>query len=38
MSIYMTGVALAGHETIVAVERHVHRLVADLDRGLLAER
>src|ERR1700729_3481554 len=31
-------VALAGDEQFVAAERHVHRLRADLDRGLLAER
>src|SRR5581483_3969147 len=30
-------VALAGDEQLVAVERHVHRLAADLDRGLLAK-
>src|ERR1700730_9096197 len=31
-------VALAGDEQIVAVERHVHGLMSDLDRGLPAER
>src|SRR6516162_6763856 len=31
-------VALAGDEQLVAVERHIHGLRADLDRGLLAER
>src|SRR6185437_16902164 len=31
-------IALAGHEQFVAMERHVHRLAADLDRGLLFER
>src|SRR5580658_10620304 len=30
-------VTLAGDEQFVAAERHVHRLRADLDRGLLAE-
>src|SRR4051794_22181398 len=31
-------VALTRHEQFVAVERHVHRLAADLDGGLLLER
>src|SRR6186997_2684165 len=31
-------VALAGDEQFVAAVGHVHRLTADLDRGLLAER
>src|SRR3984885_3251037 len=31
-------VALAGDEQFVAAECHVHRLRADLDRGLLAKR
>src|SRR6185437_81390 len=31
-------VALAGDEQLVAVERHVHGLLADLDGGLPAER
>jgi len=30
-------VALARNEQFVAAERHVHRLAADLDRGLLAK-
>jgi len=30
-------VTLAGDEQFFATERHVHRLTADLDRGLLAE-
>src|SRR5690242_835130 len=30
-------VALAGDEQLVAAERHVHRLAADLDGGLRAE-
>jgi hypothetical protein len=31
-------VALAGNKQLVAAKRHVHRLAADLDGGLLAER
>src|SRR6266567_2386187 len=31
-------VTLAGDEQFVAAERHVHWLMSDLDRGLLAER